>query len=281
MSVVDHHPEPSVSTRSVLHPTDFSAGSHVAFAHALRIALCGRGRLTLVHVGRRDKVAWTEFPGIRETLSRWGLVGRNASRADVVALGLTATKVSVEDRDPVRGVLKRALKAKADLLVLSSHRRRGLWRWLRPSVGLAIARESDLPCLFLPSRVRGFVDRRTGDPTIRRVLIPVAPDVDPEPAVREVRGLLADLALTEAVLCFLYVNGGDPIEVSSGDHPVEHVRRDGSVVDSIEEVSRAGVDLVAMASLGRESASDSVFGSTTEQVLGRLRVPLLIVPGGR
>ena len=35
--------------RSVLHPTDFSESSRLAFAHALRLALSGRTRMYVLH----------------------------------------------------------------------------------------------------------------------------------------------------------------------------------------------------------------------------------------
>ena len=61
--------------RSVVHPTDFSAASENAFAHALAIALVRRTTLKILHVGARRpraEVPWTSFPAVRTTLERWG-----------------------------------------------------------------------------------------------------------------------------------------------------------------------------------------------------------------
>ena len=41
-----------ISLRSVIHPTDFSRGSDIAFAHALKIALGAQGQLEILHVER-------------------------------------------------------------------------------------------------------------------------------------------------------------------------------------------------------------------------------------
>ena len=35
---------------SILHPSDFSAASEVAFAHALKAALIAKAQLTVMHV---------------------------------------------------------------------------------------------------------------------------------------------------------------------------------------------------------------------------------------
>jgi nucleotide-binding universal stress UspA family protein len=39
-----------VKLESIFHPSDFSEGSEVAFAHALKIALMAGAKLTMLHV---------------------------------------------------------------------------------------------------------------------------------------------------------------------------------------------------------------------------------------
>jgi len=64
--------------QSVLHPTDFSEGSKVAFYHALKAALMAKSELTLLHVAPDVTPESVDFPGVRETLERWGLLPRNS-----------------------------------------------------------------------------------------------------------------------------------------------------------------------------------------------------------
>src|SRR6266404_9426488 len=59
--------------RRILHSSDFSEASLIAFAHALKAALIGKSKLTLIHVSD-DEIDGTEFPGVRETLERWKLL---------------------------------------------------------------------------------------------------------------------------------------------------------------------------------------------------------------
>ena len=60
----------------VFHPSDFSAASDTAFAHALKVALTVKATLTIFHVSPDQEEHWTEFPGVRRTLEH----GRSAWR---------------------------------------------------------------------------------------------------------------------------------------------------------------------------------------------------------
>ena len=59
---------------SVLHPTDFSEGSKIAFYHALKAALLAKSKITLLNVSSDATASWSDFPGVRETLEKWGLL---------------------------------------------------------------------------------------------------------------------------------------------------------------------------------------------------------------
>src|SRR5688572_28273792 len=94
----------------ILHPTDFTAGGELAFAHALRIALAVRGHFYVVHAERREvgeDADWTAFPGVRSTLTRWGLLAADAAPGEVAErLGLRVTKSDVPEDDPSDAVLR-------------------------------------------------------------------------------------------------------------------------------------------------------------------------------
>ena len=71
----------------VFHPSDFSAASETAFAHALKAALSAKATLTIFHVSPDRNENWTEFPGVRQTLERWGILPKNSPRTAVPELG--------------------------------------------------------------------------------------------------------------------------------------------------------------------------------------------------
>ena len=67
----------------IFHPSDFSEASEAAFAHALKIALQAKARLEIMHVESETRLMgrdWLDFPGVRSTLARWGILPANARR---------------------------------------------------------------------------------------------------------------------------------------------------------------------------------------------------------
>ena len=76
-------------------------------------------------------------------------------------LGIHPAKVSAPDRDPARAIVRFVNDHDNDLIVLATHGREGLPRWLRGSVAEPAAREADTPTLFLPRGARGSSIPRT------------------------------------------------------------------------------------------------------------------------
>src|SRR5258706_1251648 len=82
----------------IIHPSDFSKGSMIAFAHALKLALLSKAELEIVHIhahqpGNAQDVYWSDFPGVPATLSRWNLVSLDAKIEDVKKTGLRAKNI--------------------------------------------------------------------------------------------------------------------------------------------------------------------------------------------
>ena len=88
-----------VKLESIFHPSDFSEASELAFVHALKIALVAGTKLTMLHVEASPGAEWQDFPGVRDTLERWGLIPRGSPKSAVGQLGINVAKVS---SDPVQ-----------------------------------------------------------------------------------------------------------------------------------------------------------------------------------
>jgi Universal stress protein family len=70
--------------QTIVHPTDFSDTSALAFAHALRIALAMRSLLYLVHVAEtKYPEEYDGFPHIRQVLAQWQLMNESDPPAAV------------------------------------------------------------------------------------------------------------------------------------------------------------------------------------------------------
>lgn len=272
--------------RSILHPSDFTAASELAFAHALKLATCARAKFTMVHTETAigEKIDWSAFPGVRSTLAAWGLLDPDSPPEAVFEkLGLSVRKVDVVDSNPAHGILRFLHSHPADLVVLASRRREGLSSWLRGSVAEPIAREASLPVLFLPEGCVGFVDPATGASRLHRVLVPLDHRPRAEPALACVRALaqLLEPGLVELKLLHVGREASQPPVrcVDEASFPVERLTRQGAITETILETARElDADLIAMATEGRHGILDTLRGSTSEQVVRRAPCPVLAVP---
>ncbi|MFO0978677.1 MAG: universal stress protein [Planctomycetaceae bacterium] len=272
-----------LSVGRILHPTDFSHGSEVAFLHALRLAIATKGSLSILHVDREQKRPdWDRYPGVRETLIRWKLLPPEASRTDVASLGVHISKASVTEEDPASGVLNYLEEHPADLLVLATHQRHGLDRWLHRTIAGRINSRTDGATLFIPFGNEGFVDAETGACRLGRILLPADHDPDPVPAAEVASDLVQALAPAPAEIRLLHI--GDPasapgISLPANDRIHWHwAHRVGSVVPTIlNEARDFRSNLITMTTAGRHGFFDALRGSTTEQVLEHAQCPVLAV----
>lgn len=272
-------------TFAVFHPSDFSPASEVAFAHALKIALQSKADFDVMHVGSSaGEIDWSEFPGVRETLARWGVLpdGVEADRVGA-ALGLNVRKVIKAGGDPLGVMLTHLRTFAPDLVVLFTHQRHGVDRWLHKSVAEPLARRSGAMTLFVPHSARGFVSLRDGVVTLRRLLIPIDHEPRSDAAIDSAWGLAHGLGCTRGEIRLIHVGdrlrAPDPARPVDPDWPVEIVVRQGDTVGRIlEEEAQWSPDLLVLATQGHHDFLDALRGSTTERVVRGARCPVLAVP---
>ncbi len=272
---------------SVFHPTDFSEASHLAFAHALAVALLRQTELTILHADR-DFVAedaWLKFPAVRRTLEGWGCLEPGSPRSAVVEqLEVRVKKVSLRSRSPATAILEYLDDHDTDLIVLATEGRDGLPGWLKPSVAERVARESRTMTLFVPAGARGFVHPREGTIDLSRILVPLAHEPDARAALA-VAARVARLAVEPVELVLLHVGDAPMPAFETPTAPGLRVREDcrpGRVVDEIGRTARElDVDLIAMATNGRDGFLGTIGrGSHTERVVRQAPCPVLSVPVG-
>lgn len=273
---------PPTVIQTIAHPTDFSPASERAFAHALCLALTTRSRLFLLHVKARGEVdSWSSFPHVREMLARWGLMGANEPTAAIeTKLGVTVAKVEIEHHDPTSGLTEFILGHRPDLLVLATHGREGLGRWLAGSVSEATARRTHVPTLFIGPEALGFVDAMSGEMRLHRVLLPIAHQPPALRAFGTLAGLLDGLGTPASAIHVMHIGDTVPaFETPPGIEPPQVDLETGPVVDTIiGAAERLLSDLIAMPTAGHRGVLDALRGSTTEQVLRHAPCPLLALP---
>jgi nucleotide-binding universal stress UspA family protein len=269
--------------RSILHPSDFSAASEVAFAHALKAALIAKAGLTLLHVSPDMTAEWSDFPGVRETLERWGLLRPDSPRSAVPGLGIDVKKAIAHDRNPVSSVLRYLEHQPADLIVLAPHHHDSRMSWFHHSFSEPVARESGQATLFVPHGVRGFVSVHDGSASLGNVLIPVAAAPRAQPAIAAAARVVSQLSQSEGTFTLLHVG-------SAGDMPIlntpqvpgwnwDRVTTSGDVIEAIlGTAGQTKAGLIVMTTNGREGFLDALRGSHSERVLRRTPCALLAIP---
>lgn len=273
-----------VSLRRIFHPTDFSSDSHVAFVHALKLALLHRAELTIMHVDPTvAPEGFEDFPRVRPTLEKWGVLKPGSSKRDVVDLGLHIKKVRALADNPKLAIIHHLTKHPVDLMVLSTHQHGGLTRWLHHPVAEPVSRAVHVRTLFVPSHVQGFVSLEDGHTSLHRLLLPISADPPSQQAVDAASTLATGLG--GSAIQFTLVHAG----TEDGAAQLTLPERTGWRFDQmfgkgnpVEWILAAGaefdVDLIAMTTKGHESFLDFLLGSTTERVLRGARCPLLAIP---
>ena len=268
------------SIRSIVHPTDFSHLSAAAFAHALRIAVAAKCRLHGLHVAQPEG-ADAGFPHLRRLLVQWGLLEEGDSPAVVFTkLGVLWQNVTLDPQSPAQAILRFLDQNDCDLVVLATHGREGLDRWLQGSVAESVFNRSATPTLFVPHGARGFVDPVAGDVRLRRVLVPVDRAPEPDRAIEVARGFGALIAGHDVAIRLLHVGTTAPAlssDVVEGLEPI--TIRYGNVVQTIlDAAAEYDADLICMPTDGRNGILDALRGSTTERVIRQAPCPVLAVP---
>jgi nucleotide-binding universal stress UspA family protein len=152
-----------------------------------------------------------------------------------------------------------------DLIVLATHQREGLDRWLHKAVAEPLARRSGAMV------------------TLKRILIPIDHVPRSQTALR--RAFLLARGLDCAAGEFRLIHVGNPgtaprIRLTEqAGWSYEIIVRLGDVVDQIlEEEAHWRPDLMVLATQGHMDFLDALRGSTTERVLRGAHCPVLAVP---
>lgn len=270
----------------IFHPSDFSRTSGVAFAHALKIALASKAKLDIMHVEKHLSAGephWLDFPPVRITLARWGILPPGVRREEVAKTGVRIRKILRSGSDPVDTMLRHFRGFPPDLIVLATHQRQGLDLWLHKAVAEPLVRRSRAMTLFVPQRGRGFVSLSTGEVTLKKILIPVARHPHPQTAIDKASLLARGLGCVSVQFRLLHVGarGTAPV-VDLRRHPdwsYDIVVRRGDIVGEILKTeSDWRPDFIVLATQGRLDFLDALRGSTTERVLRGAHCPVLAIP---
>jgi nucleotide-binding universal stress UspA family protein len=270
---------------SVLHPTDFSEASRVAFHHALKAALLARSSLTLLNVSTSKTAKWSDFPGVRETLERWGALPSGSLKTDVGKLGIDARKIVADHDEPVAAVVRYLQNHPTDLIVLATSQRDGRVRWLGKSVAEPVTRKSGEMTLLIPGDTEGFVRAGDGSIKLSKILIPIAQSPPPLPAVKLAARFALKMQSPAGTFVLMHAGTTNTMPACScPDVPGwtwQKDLRNGDVIEGIVNAAKEHeADLIVMSTDGRNGFLDGIRGSHSERVLRHGGTPLLTIPVG-
>ena len=270
---------------NVLHPTDFSESSLIAFHHALKVAMAARSRLTLLHVLKDTTSQWSDFPGIRETLERWGVLPKGSPKSAVAEIGVAASKVVANEGAPVEAVLRYLEHHPADLIVLATSQRGGPVRWLGKSVSAPVTQKAGQMTLLIPANAKGFVSDSDGSVKLNEILIPIARTPRAEPALNAAARFVRKFHSSQGTFTVLHVGEANSMpalrfpEVAGWTWKKELLT--GDVIEGIVQTAKSlAADLIVMSTDGRNGFLDGLRGSHSERVLRNCATPLLTIPVG-
>jgi nucleotide-binding universal stress UspA family protein len=229
-----------------------------------------------------EKQYWLDFPAVRATLTRWGILPEDARRDEVAKTGLRIRKILKSGADPLETMMRHFRRFPPDLIVLATHQRDSIERWLHKAVAEPLGRRSGAMTLFVPRNSRGFISMKDGAVGLKKILVPIDHHPDPQTVSKA-------LLLARGLGCiggeFRLVHVGSPRKAPVANPP--HwpgwsygiaVRR-GNVVEEILKTEHGWhPDLMVLATQGHRDFVDALRGSTTERVLRGAKCPVLAVP---
>ena len=282
--------------KRILVPLDGSVLAERSLPYAIHVASAARASLILVHMLDAGKDPIFDVYAFVRTLRESGqLAARTSPRTiEISALAREAYPETVADEICATGE-----SHGVDIIVMSTHGRGGLGRWLYGSIADQVLRKTHVPILLISATCdHAWPERRP-----LRVLVPL----DGSEMAEAVLGPVGDLATTlQADLVLLGATG--PLDYAYADgvpfaRPgleaaleevqvyleavAERLRADGRSVEIDAEMGRAGpvidaaarerkVDLIAMTTHGRSGLARLTLGSVATETLQRTTVPLLL-----
>lgn len=270
----------------ILHPTDFSDTSQLAFAHALRLAVHNQAFLSVLHVcaDETKPIPWDEYPAVRETLQRWGLLETGSRRSDVAEkLGVRVEKMVGYDKNVSDSIVGFLQQRPVDMIVIATEGRNGLPRWIKRSIAEPVAQRANVPTLFVPQGARGCVSLEDGHVTLNNVLIPIDRKPYPDAAIARGVRVLDAFGSETSTLTLLHV--GDESNAPWPNLPDDrswncsYVARGGRPTEEILKMAdELTADLIILVTEGSQGLMDTLFGSTTEQIVRGAPCPVLAIP---
>jgi nucleotide-binding universal stress UspA family protein len=212
-------------------------------------------------------------------------------------LGASGDKLKVRyvviERPAAVGILETIETGKHDLVVMGTHGRSAVQRFLLGSVTEAVVRNSSAPVFVVRHKEHDFVDVHNPEavPVLKNIMCPVN-EASTAQSSLAVAGALAQRF--EATLTVLYIIEPDvsqtvpearrtvcswvPQAVALQCAVQPRIKRGHAAEQIVRFAAETKQDLIVLGAPGRHRFSMPLFGETTELVLRNAPVPVLVLP---
>ena len=307
-----------ITIERILCPIDFSGSSERALDYAAATARWYEARLDVLHVHHELPVV-DIIPSLSPNPAEQ-LAARDDTHAQIqeLAAGLVqrveGTGVLVDlavkdERDVHRGILDYAAERDSDLIVMGSHGRSGVERWLLGSVTEKIVRRARCPVLVVPPQ-SSEAAAPAGDVEFDSILCAVDFSDGSRAALAYATSLAEEADAQLTILNVIEVppeleehDFASPFDVNQVRAEAQARRLDRlralvpeaarefcevhavvSEGSAYREILREALgrrsDVIVMGTQGRGAVDRLVFGSNTSQVVRAAQCPVLTVPTG-
>ena len=282
----------NITFENIVVPLDGSAFAEQALPLAQMICHAHDSALTLVSVEEQANVRrFIPHPPIQNTRISGGLAEREDYLSQV-AYRISATDLkldfAVSSGTVADEINTLAHDTGADLIVMSTHGRSGLDRWLIGSAAHKLIQISDTPLLL----IRPGDGWRSRGTLLRRLLVTLDGSKMAEQVLPYARALASRLQ-SEILLLAVPAGFGTEAEIVQMqqylDGVAANLRGDGLVVQAMVTGSAAAqtivnvseserVDLIMLATRGAGGLDRFMIGSTTDRVVRHTQRPVFLVP---
>ncbi len=271
--------------RTILCAVDFSELSAFALRQASILAARSGARVLAIYAARFDPPPYFTEARLTELLDEFRRSMEDARRhlETFIASVLDSRSVEVEPRivegRPADAIREEAARAGAELVVMGTHGRSGVNRWMLGSVAERVLRESVIPVLTV-----------RGEPVleIRRILCPVDDSEASRGALLRASALGEQFGASVTALHVQEPHGAVipnlcawiPAEARKRGSVTEMVLHGSAAEEIVRLTSTGDYDLLVLGAPRRRFFQGMVLGTTAIRAVRPAACPVLSVPAG-
>ena len=279
--------------KAIVAPLDGSRFSERALPYAIELAKSSGARLILLRAAGQPLSLEAVVDPIDAKFD--ALDDAEAELADTIER-IKKAEIAVEPHvysgEPARAIIDSARLNGAGLIVMATHGRAGLGRWLYGSVADKVIRGSRLPVLLVPITCeQGWAADQT-----RRIVVTLDGSVLAEEVLDGVAPVAAALGAELLLVRVVAPGKSDEAGVTTAQaylegvaqrlrhdgHSVRPLALEGAPAQKVASLAREmDARIIAMATHGRAGVARYVLGSVAAEVLHRSTTPLLVMRPAR